>query len=123
MENKLIFIYDGACPFCNHFAGLLEVKSQIPNIEIIDGRSQPPEMPEDYDMDEQGALLICADKFLSGPDAINFLCTKINNPSARLLSVLTLVFKSKNRTGFIFPYLIKARRIALLLKGVPRKLR
>ena len=32
------FIYDGECPFCNHFAELLEIKSKITNINILDGR-------------------------------------------------------------------------------------
>ena len=31
MENKLIFIYDGECPFCSKFAALLELKSNLPD--------------------------------------------------------------------------------------------
>ena len=38
MTSYYTFIYDGECPFCNHFAELLEIKSKITNIKILDGR-------------------------------------------------------------------------------------
>ena len=38
MNANLTFIYDGECPFCNHFAELLELKSKINKISILDGR-------------------------------------------------------------------------------------
>ena len=38
MSEKILFIYDGECPFCNHFAQLLELKSSLPNLRIFDGR-------------------------------------------------------------------------------------
>ena len=41
MNTKLTFIYDGECPFCNHFAELLELKSKINKISILDGRKNP----------------------------------------------------------------------------------
>ena len=38
MNSNYTFIYDGECPFCNHLAELLEIKSKITNIKILDGR-------------------------------------------------------------------------------------
>ena len=38
MLDKYLFIYDGECPFCNYFAQLLELKSRLPSLEILDGR-------------------------------------------------------------------------------------
>ena len=38
MNSDITFIYDGECPFCNQFAELLEIKSKITNISILDGR-------------------------------------------------------------------------------------
>ena len=35
MEDRLTFIYDGECPFCNHFAELIELKSKLSDISII----------------------------------------------------------------------------------------
>ena len=38
MTSNFTFIYDGECPFCNHFAQLLELKSNLPSLELLDGR-------------------------------------------------------------------------------------
>ena len=122
MSKRLVFIYDGECPFCNHFAELLELKSNIPSLELKDARDNPPEIPIEYDMDVKGALLILGNERLSGAEAINFICTQLDNPSDPLLLLLRIVFRSNNRTKFIFPFLIQARRMALLIKKVPRKI-
>ena len=122
MENKLIFIYDGECPFCNQFAELLELKSNLPNIIIKDARDKPIEIPIDYDMDTNGALLLNGEELLSGASAINFICSQIENPSDPLLDILSIVFKSRNRSIFLFPFLLISRRIILFFKGVSRKL-
>ena len=50
MDSKLVFIYDGHCPFCNYFAELLELKSSLPNIQIKNARGKPIEIPQGYDM-------------------------------------------------------------------------
>ena len=122
MNNKLVFIYDGQCPFCNHFAELLELKSNIPNIQIKDARDHPPEIPKGYDMDINGAILINNNEILSGANAINYICSNISQPSNQLLQILRIIFSSNSRTNLIFPFLIIARRIALFFKGVPSKI-
>ncbi len=122
MDKKLVFIYDGECPFCNHFAELLELKSNIPYLEIKDARNKPSELPREYDIDSKGALLVTSNQMLSGAEAINFLCSNLCNPSNTLLQILKLIFISKKRSSMIFPFLIKARRIVLFAKGVPTKI-
>ena len=122
MNSTIIFIYDGECPFCNHFAQLIELKSGLPNLQIKNARENPQELPIEYDMDTRGAILFNGEKQLEGAEAINWICSKIENPSAILLKILTINFKSKRRTDILFPLLIVARRIALTVKNVPRKL-
>tara|TARA_Y100001968_G_C19173804_1_gene626988 strand:+ start:99 stop:509 length:411 start_codon:yes stop_codon:yes gene_type:complete len=119
---RLLFIYDGKCPFCNQFAELLELKSNLPNIEIQDARKNSFHIPAGYDMDVQGAILKNGNEFLSGADAINYICSRIEMPSDSLLKILGIVFSSSRRTNFIFPFLLVSRRIALFFSGVPRKL-
>ena len=125
MNTDLIFIYDGECPFCNHFAELLELKSKISNISIIDGRKNPniinSLLKQGYDIDK-GAILLCGDDIFHGADAINNICNKLNNPSGALLKLLSKVFKSNKRTNFLFPLLLRARRFALISKGVSTSL-
>ena len=124
-ESTLTFIYDGECPFCNHFAELLELKSKIKNISILDGRENPDLMRDlflkGYDLDK-GAILLKDKEIFHGADAINTVCKLIKEPSSKLLDILSRTFKSNERTRFIFPILVRARRLALISKGIPTSL-
>ena len=122
---NLTFIYDGECPFCNHFAELLEIKSKITNIKILDGRKNltltNSLLDKGYDID-QGAILMKDEEIYHGAEAINMICRQINNPSSNLLLLLSRIFKSSKRTKVLFPFLIRARRFALISKGIPTTL-
>ena len=122
MSPKLTFLYDGQCPFCNQFAELLELKSNLPNIQVKNARDSPAELPTGYDMDIKGAILLKDDQILHGAEAIHCICSHIDNPSSALLKLLSITFASNQRTNFFFPMLLIARRITLFFKGVPRKL-
>ena len=122
MNSEIIFVYDGQCPFCNYFAELLELKSNLPSLKVKDARENPSELPKGYDMDINGAILLKDNEMLKGADAINAICLQIKDPSDSLLNLLSVLFESKIRANFFFPFLIKARRVALMLKGVPRKI-
>ena len=125
MNANLTFIYDGECPFCNHFAELLELKSKINKISTIDGRKNPKIiksfLEKGYDID-RGAILLKDDDIFHGSEAINQICNQINNPSGKLLKLLSNIFKSNKRTNLLFPFLVRARRLALIAKGVPTSL-
>ena len=125
MKTDLTFIYDGECPFCNHFAELLEIKSKIKNISILDARKNQiitnSLLNKGYDIDK-GAILLKGDEIFHGAEAINTICIEINNPSGRLLQLLSNIFKSNKRTKLLFPFLVRARRFALISKGVSTSL-
>ena len=121
MTSNYTFIYDGECPFCNHFAELLEIKSKINNIKILDGRKNltliNSLLDKGYDLDK-GAILLKDKDIFHGAKAINTICKHINNPSSALLLVLSNVFKSPKRTKVLFPLLVTARRFTLISKGI-----
>ena len=125
MKTDLTFIYDGECPFCNHFAELLEIKSNIKNISILDARKNQiitnSLLNKGYDIDK-GAILLRGDDIFHGAEAINTICNQINNPSGRLLKLLSNIFKSNKRAKLLFPFLLRARRFALISKGVSTSL-
>jgi len=125
MTSNYTFIYDGECPFCNHFAELLEIKSKITNIKILDGRKNLTIIKslseKGYDLDK-GAILLNNEDIFHGADAINIICKQINNPSSSLLLFLSAMFKSNKRTKVIFPFLVRARRLALISKGISTSL-
>ena len=125
MKSNFTFIYDGECPFCNHFAELLEIKSKIENIQILDARKNLSLIntlqKKGFDIDK-GAILLKDDYIYHGAEAINIVCQQINNPSSSLLRILSTLFKSNKRTKLVFPFLIRARRFALIAKGVSTSL-
>ena len=125
MTTYYTFIYDGECPFCNHFAELLEIKSKISNIKILDGRKNitliESLLEKGYDLDK-GAILLKDEDIFHGAEAINTICKQISNPSSSLLLLLSSIFKSNKRTRVIFPLLIRARRLALISKGISTSL-
>ena len=125
MTYNYTFIYDGDCPFCNHFAELLEIKSRIRNIKILDGRKNSTLinslLKKGYDLDK-GAILLRDKDIFHGAEAINTICKNIDNPSSSLLLLLSRVFKSQKRTKFLFPLLVRARRLVLISKGIPTSL-
>ena len=125
MTTNFTFIYDGECPFCNHFAELLELKSELNNLKIVDGRKNlkliTSMFEKGYDIDK-GAILLKDDDILHGADAINTICNQIINPSSNLLKLLSSVFKSNKRTKLMFPLLLRARRFALISKRVSTSL-
>ena len=124
-NSSFTFIYDGECPFCNHFAELLELKSKVNNISILDARKNPKLVKElfnkGFDID-QGAVLLTEDKIFHGNEAINKICNQIISPSSKLLKIITMTFKSSRRTKLIFPFLLISRRFALISKGVSTRL-
>ena len=125
MTSDFTFIYDGECPFCNHFAELLELQSKIRNISIINGRKNKKLisslLEKGFDIDK-GAILLNGDNIYHGAEAINTVCKQINNPSGNLLKLLSKLFKSNKRTNLLFPFLVVARRFALISKGIPTSL-
>ena len=120
MSKKSLFIYDGECPFCNHFAQLLELKSRLPELEVLDGRKNLPILTrlysQGYDLNK-GAILISNDNIMHGADAINWICSEIKEPSDSLLEILRIIFKSNKRSKFLFPFLLWGRRLSLTIKG------
>ena len=120
MSDKSLFIYDGECPFCNHFAQLLELKSCLPDFEILDGRKNLTLLSQlykqGYDLNK-GAILINNGDIMHGANAINWICSEINEPSDSLLEVLRIIFSSNKRTSFLFPLLLLGRRLSLIFKG------
>ena len=120
MSDKTLFIYDGECPFCNHFAQLLQLKSSIPYLEIIDGRNNLEKLTQLYNQGydlNKGAILIKDGKIKHGADAINWICSKLKEPNDSLLEILRLIFRSNKRSKKIFPVLLWGRRITLTIKG------
>ena len=120
MSKEILFIYDGECPFCNHFAQLLELKGALPSLRIIDGRKNLEQLTQlykqGYDLNK-GAILINNGIIKHGADAINWICSELKEPNDSLLEILRIIFTSNKRSKILFPFLLWGRRIVLTIKG------
>ena len=120
MPDNNLFIYDGECPFCNHFAQLLQLKRSIPSLEILDGRKNLELLTQlykqGYDLNK-GAILINNGKIKHGADAVNWICSELKEPNHSLLEILRIIFTSNKRSKLLFPILLWSRRFFLTVKG------
>tara|TARA_Y100001968_G_scaffold290078_1_gene293621 strand:+ start:315 stop:734 length:420 start_codon:yes stop_codon:yes gene_type:complete len=120
MSDKTLFIYDGECPFCNHFAQLIELKGSLPKLKILNGRENLDKLTQlysqGYDLNK-GAILITNGKIRHGSDAINWICSELKEPNDSLLELLRIIFSSNMRSKILFPFLLWGRRFALTVKG------
>ena len=120
MSEPTLFIYDGECPFCNHFAQLLDLKSSLPSLTILNGRENLDKLTtlynQGYDLNN-GAILINDEKIMHGSEAINWICSELKEPNDSLLELLRIIFSSNKRSKLIFPFLLWSRRLLLTLKG------
>ena len=121
MSEEILFIYDGECPFCNHFAQLLELKSNLPSLQVLNGRENLEKLSQlykkGYDLNN-GAILIENGQIRHGAEAINWICSKLKEPNDSLLELLRIIFISNRRSKLLFPLLLWGRRFLLTLKGI-----
>ena len=115
-----VFVFDGDCPFCNHFAELSELKSGIQSLQIRDGRKDLPLLRDlakkGFNL-RNGAILIDGENIFHGAEAIQWICSRMN-PSGDLLKVISPIMSNKRRVRILYPFLLFARRIALTIKGI-----
>ena len=120
MTDSIFFIFDGECPFCNHFAELLQLKSSIPSLQIIDGRTNLDKLTQlykqGYDLNK-GAILIKNGEIKHGAEAISWICSELKETNDSLLELLRIIFNSNKRSKFLFPFLLWGRRLSLVIKG------
>lgn len=115
-----MLVFDGGCPFCRHFAELSERSSGIPALQIRDGRADNQlrralthrGLPL-----RDGAIVIVGQTLLHGPEAIAWLCARMQ-PSAVLLRVLAPLLARRELARGLYPALLLARRLALGLRGL-----
>ena len=116
----LTLIYDGGCPFCREFALRSELKAGIPNLQIVDGRTDHSIRSELNALGlplRDGAVLIEGEQRWHGSEAIAELSRRME-PSDPLLKLLAKLFRNNQRSALAYPALLAARRVALATRGL-----
>ena len=116
-----LLIFDGGCPFCEHFALASELRSGIPGLVICDGRSDHGlrrSLAERGYYLADGAMVLDGQQVLHGAAAIQWICQRMNT-SDPLLQLLANLMARPQRADKLYPLLLLARRLALTLRHLP----
>lgn len=113
--DRPTLLYDGACPLCAQFGELARARELLPGLEIVSLRephvakhfSLPPELRLDAGI----ILLLPSGAILTGADALLALRTGYAERSVIMRIVPPWLLRC------IYPLLLRARRVALALKG------
>lgn len=104
-------VYDGECPFCSQYAAFMEARKRLPDLQLVDARTQADHQAVLAVKDaglvlDDGMALVRADgTILHGADAVQALAA----PGSLLAS--------GKRAGFAYPFLKAGRNAALKVLG------
>ena len=112
-------VYDGECPFCANYSRLVDARSAIGKLELVDARSGGAVVEEimalPYDLDK-GMVLKMNGRYYMGDDALNMLA--LLSERRGLFNVLNrLAFGSRAVSWLAYPVLRLGRRAALAFRG------
>ena len=119
-HQKLLIIYDGACPFCSAYVSLLRLRESM-QVELLSARSADERVDEflalGYRLDD-GMLVQLDDMIHVGADAMYQLAI-ISNQQGILNRMQRFVFSRKWLARLLYPLLRFGRRLVLLIRRVP----
>lgn len=117
--DQMKIIYDGECPFCASYVGMLRLRENIKDIQLIDARdaAQSVQAMQERGMDiNDGMLVIYKDEIYYGPDAMNIL-SLLTSENAFFNRVIAFFFRSKWSSRTLYPVCRFFRNIALAVLG------
>jgi predicted DCC family thiol-disulfide oxidoreductase YuxK len=119
-QQKLLILYDGACPFCNAYVSLLRLRKSM-QVELLSARSTDKRIDEflalGYRLDD-GMLVWIDGLVYVGADAMHQLAI-LSNQHDLLNRVQRFVFSRKWLAHVLYPFLRFGRRLVLLIRRVP----
>lgn len=111
-------IYDGDCPFCQAYVGMVRLKENY-SVELIDAREGHPLVDEatakGLDLDE-GMIVVLEDEFYHGDDAMTRMAL-MTTKSGLLRRLTKWTFTSPGRSRVLYPILRGGRNMTLKVLG------
>jgi predicted DCC family thiol-disulfide oxidoreductase YuxK len=119
-QQKLLILYDGACPFCTAYVSLLRLRERM-QVELLSARSTDERINEflalGYRLDD-GMLVWIDGLVYVGADAMHQLAI-LSNQHDLLNRMQRFVFSRKWLAHVLYPFLRFGRRLVLLIRRVP----
>lgn len=118
-HQKLLIIYDGACPFCTGYVALVRLQESM-QVELLSARSADERVDEllalGYRLDD-GMLIQLDGLIYVGAEAMHLLAI-ISNQHGMLNQMQRFVFSRKWLAHLLYPLLRLGRRLVLLVRRV-----
>jgi len=121
-EPATIVVYDGECPFCRSFVGLMRLRAAVGAVTLVDAREggeiARKLVAEGYDLDA-GMVVRFGGRIYFGAEAVALLATLTDAPT-RLARALASLLRSPRRAALLYPVMTAGRRLVLAALRVPR---
>ncbi|MCK0096955.1 DUF393 domain-containing protein [Yoonia sp. F2084L] len=111
--------YDGECPFCTSYVGLVHLREAVGQVDLINLREhvamREELTQEGYDLD-QGMVVDIDGKRVGGAEATHLLAT-LSTSSGWFNRLNRAIFSVRWLSAFIYPFLRSGRWFTLFLMG------
>ena len=113
-------IYDGACPFCSNYVGLIRVRKEF-DVRLIDARAHPEYVAEfaAFNMDlADGMIVRFPGSVHYGADAL--VALSMISEGGWFSGLFAHVFRHRRLARLLYPVMKLGRRITLAALGISR---
>ncbi len=115
-------IYDGDCPFCSSYVGLLRLRETFGEVELTNAR-ECQELVEELtrhnkNLDE-GMVLVLNGEYFHGSECIHRLAL-LATASNTFNRINKLIFERKRLAAVLYPILRAGRNLSLKILGVKK---
>ena len=119
-ESGPRIIYDGDCPFCSSYVGLLRLRETFGEVELMNARECPELVVElarqKMDLDE-GMVLVLNGEYFHGSECIHRLAL-LASASNTFNLVNKFIFERKRLAAILYPILRFGRNLSLKILGI-----
>lgn len=114
-------VYDGSCPFCTHYVGLLRLREAVGPVTMINARDDHEIVryvkSKGVDLDREMALVVNG-QIYAGADCMHSLAL-MSTDAGVLNKLMARVFASHTMARTLYPVLRSARNLTLRVLGHP----
>jgi predicted DCC family thiol-disulfide oxidoreductase YuxK len=115
-------IYDGDCPFCASYVGLLRLRETYGEVEVMNARECPELVEElarrNLDLDD-GMVLALNGEYFHGSECVHRLALLASRSNA-FNTINKWIFERKKVAAVLYPFLRAGRNLSLRILGIKK---
>ncbi|HVV93420.1 MAG TPA: DCC1-like thiol-disulfide oxidoreductase family protein [Hyphomicrobiales bacterium] len=117
--QPVTIFYDGQCPFCSAYVGLVRLRAAAGEVRLVDARSGAPALADAAGFDLNAGMLVTAGagRFY-GADAVHWLAL-MSTRAGFFNRLAYVVFRHPRLTRLLYPGMRGVRNLTLRVLGRP----